>query len=263
MTATVARMIRESAAKEGAFESPRNLAKLQHLLGKWRQKLIDEEMIRREGLTVRGGPFAGMTLPAKAAEGCLTPKLLGCYEADLHPAIAAIDPETAVVLDIGCAEGYYAVGLARRMPGVRVEAHDTNPVAQEACRELAALNGVGDRVAVGGEFRGADFARFAGRRAFLLMDIEGGEDALLRPDLYPALGAMPIVVECHDVFRRGLADEIAGRFAATHDVERILPRLAPMTLPAWFDELGHMDQLLATWEWRSGPTPWLVMRPKG
>jgi hypothetical protein len=28
-------------------------------------------------------------------------------------------------------------------------------------------------------------------------------------------------------------------------------------------ELSHMDRLLAIWEWRSGPTPWLVMRPKG
>jgi len=25
--------------------------------------------------------------------------------------------------------------------------------------------------------------------------------------------------------------------------------------------LGHLDHLLATWEWRMGPTPWLVMEP--
>jgi len=24
--------------------------------------------------------------------------------------------------------------------------------------------------------------------------------------------------------------------------------------------LAHLDQLLAVWEWRSGPTPWLVMK---
>ncbi|NDC04481.1 MAG: hypothetical protein EBZ81_16380 [Betaproteobacteria bacterium] len=33
--------------------------------------------------------------------------------------------------------------------------------------------------------------------------------------------------------------------------------------PHWFVNLAHLDQLLATWEWRSGPTPWLVMRAKG
>jgi hypothetical protein len=26
--------------------------------------------------------------------------------------------------------------------------------------------------------------------------------------------------------------------------------------------LAHRGQLLATWEWRSGPTPWLVMRSR-
>jgi hypothetical protein len=25
--------------------------------------------------------------------------------------------------------------------------------------------------------------------------------------------------------------------------------------------LSHLDQLLATWEWREQPTPWLVLEP--
>lgn len=32
--------------------------------------------------------------------------------------------------------------------------------------------------------------------------------------------------------------------------------------PAWFNNLAHLDQLLATWEWRSGATPWLVMKTR-
>ena len=31
-------------------------------------------------------------------------------------------------------------------------------------------------------------------------------------------------------------------------------------MPAWFSNMAHLDQLLAFWEWRSGPTPWLVMK---
>jgi hypothetical protein len=26
-------------------------------------------------------------------------------------------------------------------------------------------------------------------------------------------------------------------------------------------DLGHLDQLLAIWEWRMAPTPWLVLEP--
>jgi hypothetical protein len=32
--------------------------------------------------------------------------------------------------------------------------------------------------------------------------------------------------------------------------------------PWWLKDLSHLDQLLAVWEWRAGPTPWLVMTPK-
>ncbi len=31
--------------------------------------------------------------------------------------------------------------------------------------------------------------------------------------------------------------------------------------PAWMQGLGHLDQLLAIWEWRMAPTPWLVLEP--
>jgi len=33
-------------------------------------------------------------------------------------------------------------------------------------------------------------------------------------------------------------------------------------MPDWFKNLANLDQLLAVWEWRSGPTPWLAMRAK-
>jgi hypothetical protein len=35
-----------------------------------------------------------------------------------------------------------------------------------------------------------------------------------------------------------------------------------MALPGWMTPLPHLDLLLATWEWRAAPTPWLVMRPR-
>ena len=52
------------------------------------------------------------------------------------------------VLNIGCPEGYYAVGMARHMPATRVLAFDLNPVAQQTCVVLAAKNDVAKRVQV-------------------------------------------------------------------------------------------------------------------
>ena len=162
-----------------------------------------------------------------------------------------------VVLNVGCAEGYYAVGLARRMPAVRVHAFDLDPRAREACAGLAEKAGVADRVDVRGEFRPDDVAACASRRVLLLCDIEGAEKELLDPSAAPALRGVDLIVECHD----GAAKVLMDRFAPSHDVTAVvddgLRRLEDA--PAWFRQLAHLDQLLATWEWRGEATPWLVM----
>ena len=83
---------------------------------------------------------------------------------------------------LGCADAYYAVGLARRMPGLEVFAFDINPAAQQKCAELAVANGVAERATIAGEFRTEDFASYVDRRALVFLNAEGVEDDLLRPD---------------------------------------------------------------------------------
>ena len=47
----------------------------------------------------------------------MLPKLLGCYEAALQPHLLALaEGRPVVVQKIGCAEGWYAVGMARLLP---------------------------------------------------------------------------------------------------------------------------------------------------
>ena len=70
-----------------------------------------------------------------------------------------------------------------------------------------------------------------------------------------------ILVECHDVMRPGLTDLLAARFAASHHVTRI-NRQIDARLPDWMEELSDLDRLIALWEWRGGPTPWLWMQAK-
>jgi hypothetical protein len=55
---------------------------------------------------------------------------------------------------------------------------------------------------------------------------------------------------------------LAARFAPTHTVTRLDRQLDASTLPAWMEELSDLDRLIALWEWRGGPTPWLWMQHK-
>jgi precorrin-6B methylase 2 len=224
---------------------------------------LSNTFIAHHGPRIAGGPFAGMEYVTRATEGALIPRLLGTYESELHPHLRAFaDAGLDLVVDVGCAEGYYAVGLARMMPAVTVQAYDIDPAARAACAELAARNGVSERVIVGGEFAPDGFQAFAGRRVLVMVDAEGAEVDILQPALSPALAGMNVIVETHDLYRPRALATLMERFSPTHDILRVDQQPKAFDLPAWLQELPHLDQLLAVWEWRAAPTPWLVMTPK-
>lgn len=258
-------MFKELAALVNGPQSPSRLEGALRLLAKWRCTFIQARLIESSGTTVRSGVFKGMDFVERSAEGCHVPKLLGCYEEPLQPEIeAAIARGYARVLNIGSAEGYYAVGLARRKQGAHIVAFDISARAREATVALAAKNGVATRIEIGERFAHEDFARLADRGTLIVCDIEGAERELLDPDRAPALRAADIIVEAHDGMIPGLSSLIAGRFGPTHEARIIVDtgmRHVPDP-PGWFAGLSHLDQLLAVWEWRSGPTPWLVLRAR-
>ena len=260
---TVREWFRARLDAPGGLSTPEGATLGLRVLAIWRSRMIAGALRDQNGGRVLGGPFAGMAYVEDATEGALAPRLIGTYEDELHPHLAealAADPE--VILDIGCAEGYYAAGLALLAPRARVHAHDTSETAQAACRRMAELNGVADRVQVGGLFQPGDFQGFAGRRCLVIVDIEGAEDDLLRPDLAPALAGMRLIVETHDVYRPGVLDRLQDRFAATHEITVVRPGPKTSPLPELLRNRSHLDQLLAVWEFRAAPTPWLVMTPK-
>jgi predicted O-methyltransferase YrrM len=259
LTLAATEALRNLAAKE---PDNGNLTAALRILAKWRAELVANTIVARSGTTVQSGPFAGMNYGLRAAEGSGSARLLGVYEASLAPVIEQIIARAyPLVVDIGCAEGYYAVGLARRMPASRIMARDASPKAQDLCRRLAQMNGVQDRVEVGGLMDHASLAICAAQRTLILCDIEGAEAELLDPVAAPALTQADILVECHDVMRPGLTALLADRFGASHHVTRMDRQIAAR-LPDWMEELSDLDRLIALWEWRGGPTPWLWMQAK-
>lgn len=232
------------------------------LLAKYRSTLLQNTLVQLHGTKVQSGPFAGMEFIAQSAEGCHIPKLLGCYEEELHPFIQTL-PQAGydTILNIGCAEGYYAVGLKRLLPQVHMLACDTNPIAQQACITLAQRNGV--EIQVSGHFQPQDFANYAGSKTLVWCDIEGAERELLDPVLAPGLEHMDLLVELHPTAQGHTSIDLPLRFSTTHSVEWLQARGHVPVLPPFLEGLGHLDQLLAQWEWRSAPTPWIILRATG
>lgn len=230
------------------------------LAAAYRLSVLKDALVRHHGGTVPAGPFAGMRLIDRVSDGCFVPKLVGGYETPLHPHVErACAAGYGTVLNIGCAEGYYAVGFDRRMPGTIVHAFDIDPVAREYCREMAALNGVDASVVVGSAFDGGMFGAYADRRALVISDVEGAEMDLPDPTRFAALRGMDVIAELHDTERGRASTEIPARFAATHDI--VLPdsRDRRLAVPQELAMFRKLDRLLELWEARGARTPWVVM----
>ncbi len=228
--------------------------------------VLSQLLVLRLGDKVFSGPFRGMKLVREAMNRHFAPALLGTYEWELHGVVEeVIAKKYRNIVNVGCSYGYYAVGLALRMPDAKIYAYDIDPEARELCGKMAEANGVEDRIVIAERFKGEDSSLFADSETLLFMDVESSEDELLDPRKYPDLLKMDVIVELHDCFKPGLSTSIPLRFAETHHV-KVLPN-APFSFP--LEKImgpgyvpDHFDNLIATWEGRTGPTPFGVFMRK-
>ncbi len=231
-----------------------------------RMRPLNEEFVARYGLEVKHGPFTGMSyLPGQEQiSGHLIAKLLGRYESQLYPWIERdwIGGQFDLFVDVGCAEGYYAVGLARAMPNVTVRAYDTYAPAREECGELARINGVADRVLIGEECTPETLAGLPAARVALLSDCEGYERTLLDPDLAPNLRGWSIIVEQHDNVDPSISATIRERFAASHEIEMVSSGVADGADAAELEFMTPAQRSFALDE-RPLPMTWALLRPRG
>ena len=220
---------------------------------------------------VQRGPFKGMRYPRRRGDIVHLAKLLGAYECELHLAVdLLIARAPGLVVNVGSGDGYYAVGIARRLPDAEVLAVDPDPIAQRACRETAELNDVAPGVRFASKLNASELQRVltsagpvaghghTARRALCVVDCEGYEDELLDPSQAPALAHADLLVETHDFARAGVNARLTERFAATHRVERIA--IAARVASA-FPELAGEPAATARGlldEFRHAPQSWLV-----
>jgi len=221
-------------------------------------------MTERLGSAVATGPFMNMIYRVDAVGSSALPKLIGSYESELHPMIRQLtDSKFNTIVDVGCAEGYYAVGLALLMPEVsHVYAFDTDPIAREECRKLAQANGVGERVVIKGECRAEYLDEILAPLSLLIMDCEGCEEFLLDLSLVPNLRSTTIVVECHDFIVPQVSLRIAERFRDTHSIENIRSEDRNTSCYPLLGFLSDSDIAVALCEFRPPGQQWTILRPK-
>ncbi len=212
---------------------------------------------------VQRGPFEGTRLLEGYSwgDGDLGAKLLGCYEQELWPHLeAAFERGPTHILNVGCAEGYYAVGLARRLPRAQVYAVDPEPAAREACERLVAHNRVSGRVEVA---FGCDVPFFnlllsVREPTLVVMDCEGYEKALIDPARVPGLRAADLIIECHDFADPTITPTLRRRLAATHRLTEVVEGPRDPNAYRQLTGMSSLDRWLVVSENRPCTMRWLV-----
>ncbi len=222
------------------------------------------EYVRRYGLRVRHGPFMGMSYAEgmERTAGDLVSKLTGTYERELHRVVAEwIAADLEHVIDVGSAEGYYAIGFALTIPTATVHAFDIDPTARKRCAAMAELNGVAGRVRLAGACDPRSLNAFPRHGVALFSDCEGAERTLLDPELAPRLQGWPILVELHDFVDSTITATICKRFASTHEIEIVQAEVRGQDVP---DELSFATarQRAVLLSERPKGMSWAHMRPR-
>ncbi len=210
-----------------------------------------------------------MVYPQPAASGSVIfPKLLGTYEAELHSELERlITYHPSVVVDIGCAEGYYAVGLALRLPNCIVHAIDIDQASLKQCAEMAKANGVLDRLIFANRCLKSDLSVFENKNVLVICDCEGYERFLFDDMLASKLKDSALIIETHDFRSPSITRSLRHVFSKTHTLKMICS-VNDFCRPQIFgDELVNglefIDQIAVMAEGRPAESWWLVCTPKG
>jgi hypothetical protein len=172
---------------------------------------------------VKSGPFQGLAYPSYDSVGSsLYPKILGSYEMELHPVVyKIIESNYKQILDLGCAEGYYAVGFALKMQKVKVHAYDINPEAIKLCKKMAEHNSISDRIFYYDECTEKTLLNFDfNERTLIISDCEGYEKFLFTNRSLNNLSSVDVLVEVHDFIDLTISSNLLNVFKDTHSVTK-------------------------------------------
>jgi hypothetical protein len=218
--------------------------------------------------SVRGGPFRGLEFPRDRVTPSLVPKLIGSYEREIAELVEKLcSKEWSVIVDIGCAEGYYAVGFAVRVPNAIVRAYDADPIMMQACRDTAALNGVENRILIESFLTPEALNNLAlCSKALIISDCEGCEHNIFTPEVINKLEQHDVLIEVHDVTKGALTSNLIRRFNSTH-IPHVYRSIDDWRKPMMYDypELKGLDEatrmaILA--EARGASMEWLYFTPR-
>ncbi len=220
--------------------------------------------------TVLHGLFKGMIYPKIESVGsAIYPKLMGSYEKEIQSDISYLLEKNnySEILDVGCAEGYYAIGLSLKCPKSKIYAYDTSFKARELCTEMAFLNGVQNNVIVNSTMtpKGLENFNFKGK-GLIICDCEGYELQLFNKSNLSNLSNCDLIIETHDFKNIEISTSLKILFSSTHRVKSVysiddIHKALTYKYPD-LKKYSLLEKKNLFREWRPAIMEWLICTPK-
>jgi hypothetical protein len=148
------------------------------------------------------GPFKGLFLNAETWWGRsdLGAQCLGLYELEILDLISNSNPFD-VFIDIGAADGYYAVGMLHSQMAKKVICFESSEAGRVAIKKTWKVNNNIGRLEIFAEANQLTIKNIANEftnKTLVLIDIEGNEFSLLNREIIALLKNCEMIIEIHN-----------------------------------------------------------------
>lgn len=230
---------------------------------------ISEQLFKQFEGTVRYGLFSGLKLPQRTYWGRseISSQLLGIYEIEIQNSIFENSIGKRYFVDIGAADGYFAIGVLVANLFESSIAYEIDPRGREIIKTNAALNGVSNKIQVRGEANSSWYDEYSKEflaDCLILIDIEGFEFSLMNETSFMNLSSSIIIIEIHDFLVEDgekRLQQLLQESATTHSHNLITSGSRNLNV---FPELANYSDdyrwLIAS-EGRSQVMKWLIFSP--
>lgn len=236
-----------------------------------RREILGERLFRLSNGRVLYGPFKGMKLASTSwSARDVGSILLGEYERQVIDVIMESPSSYSIFVDIGAADGIYAVGLSMNNRFQSSFCFESSEASQSSIRENALANDVKSKITILGTAESNFLTLLTTQypidlsKALFLVDIEGGEYDLLSEKNLEKLRNSVLIVEIHkDVDGFELQYEaLIKRSSHIFNVSKLFShaksKIDFKEIESWPDE----DRQIIFSEGRRHQMSWLVMTPK-
>ena len=224
--------------------------------------------------TVGYGPFKGLVLTNNRqgqmtwSFGSRAATLLGIYEQEVLNMLSEMSSRKRNFIDIGAADGYYAVGCLVNNLYENAICYEISNDARKVIEINARNNLVENRITIRGEAKKDFYLEIDSSilwDSVILIDIEGGEFDLLDANAFRYLKNSVIIIELHDWFfqnGRELKEKLLSAAEVTHDIKQVQTSTRDLSKFVELEGMNDTDRWLICSEGRGQLMTWLRLTPK-